>query len=54
MVFKIPVRNMSKEEAEKVLKQMIANYQLPYGTFNGNFKIKRDPWWKRLYNTIYS
>ncbi len=30
MVFKIPVGNLSKEEAEKQLKQLISNYQTNY------------------------
>ncbi len=30
IVFKIPVGNLSKEEAEKKLKQLISNYQTNY------------------------
>ena len=30
IVFKIPVGNLSKEEAEKQLKQLISNYQTNY------------------------
>lgn len=44
MVFKIPVGNLSKEEAEKKLKKIISNYQTNYwfpNRFNKIEKIER-------------
>jgi hypothetical protein len=39
MLFKIPVGNLSKEEAEKQLKQLISSYQTNYWFPNGYDKI---------------
>jgi hypothetical protein len=40
IVFKIPVGNLSKEEAEKQLKQLISNYQTPLN-FDGMTKSEK-------------
>jgi hypothetical protein len=39
VVYKIPVGNLSKEEAEKQLKQLISSYQTNYWFPNGYDKI---------------
>jgi hypothetical protein len=40
IVFKIPVGNLSKEEAEKQLKQLISDYQTPLN-FDGMTKSEK-------------
>ena len=49
MVFKIPVGNLSKEEAEKQLKKIISNYQTNYWFPNGFNKIEKI---ERILNSI--
>ena len=41
IVFKIPVGNLSKEDAEKQLKQLISNYQTPSPIDTKSDKIER-------------
>jgi hypothetical protein len=40
MIFKIPVGNLSKSDAEKYIKQLISSYAYPLG-FTRIIKIKK-------------